>query len=126
MIQAIRIEHTDGIGMFRQCDLDYIKRKHSLYCFRNTRKYARDIINRHCNFNTLYEDFYNATENHFCAYKSIDHIQQWITKKELSYLFKKGYSVYLLELSEVVEGEDQYAFLKEWIINKTDISSLFK
>lgn len=112
--QIVRVEHTDGIGMFtgddRSHTVDYI---------------CPEIYTRHAKFKTPREEGLKREKDEFCAYKSIDHIQQWIMKDEFHILFENNYKVYLIEVSNFREGKDNVLFKKQDIINKTDISQLF-
>lgn len=113
--QIVRVEHTDGTGMFK----DAFHRRHSV---QNILPYLNE---RHQRFNNPAEDGLGRTDTDFCAYKSIEHIQKWIMPDEFKVLFENGYSVYLLEVSEYQEGRDNILFKKENVVSKKDISQLF-
>lgn len=127
MIQAVRIEHSDGQGMFGEWFIhengDETPREHS-----TVGKFLPEVLYRHNGFNTPYEDFGYKFEHgqHFCAYKSIDQLQQWIYPNEMKIIIDRGYCVYLLELEDVLVGRDQICYKKSDIISKQDITSLFK
>ena len=129
MIQAIRIEHTDGVGMFIARNRDGSLRDQSVlsgyYNAETDYSIKRSIWERHDQFPALYLDIKNATGDHFCAYKSIDQLKEWLTTEEIVYLKSLGYSVYLLELETALIGEYQIAYKKTDIITKQDITQLF-
>lgn len=117
--QLVRIEHEDGLGIFRAQTIDGKERGHYVA------NHNYSIILRHHNFNTPREDKLDFTDEHFCGYKSIDQLQQWIMKDEFELLFKLGYSIFLIEVSDCQIGRDQIIFRKEDIIRKTNINQLF-
>lgn len=130
-MQAIRIEHEDGQGMFivEQCD--------ELGMEIGTRydkivgpEFLPTIRQRHTGVfkgpgrETFADQFISG--KHFFAYKSIEQLRQWVFPEEMIQLLDRGYKVYLLNLSEAIEGEMQIIYMKKDIISKQDISSLFK
>lgn len=120
--QLVRIEHEDGIGMFQTHNRfkDGERREHFIM------HHKRAIGERHEEFNTPWQDGLPFIPGeHFCAYKSIDQLQQWVMKDEFELLFKLGYSVYLIEVSDCQIGKDQIIFRKEDIVSKTNINQLF-
>ena len=130
-MQLIRIEHTDGYGMF----ISYFCNKRGTISYKESRKHVVDKIcfelyYRHNKFNNPHEDISGRKKfkqgQHFCGYKTIEQLQQWIFPEEFKTLFKHGYDVYLIEVSECLEGEHQICYKKEHIIKKENISSLFK
>ena len=121
-IQIIRIEHTDGIGMFTDFTDDY---KERMQCVWNI---LPELSNRHKNFNTPEEDNLNLDKNFkdwYCAYKSIEQLQEWVLKDEFKTLFDYGYKVLLIECTNYQIGKDQVIYTKESIKTSKDISSLF-
>jgi len=126
MVQIIRVEHKDGIGMF----MNISSRKHSLGHQSGLNNLtAKTLWDRHDNFNDPSKDKLDLNKDcleWFCAYKSINQIQQWIMKDEFDFLFSLGYKVFLLEVDNYQIGQHQIVFTKKSILNKKDISSLFK
>lgn len=61
----------------------------------------------------------------FCAYKTIEQVQQWLRKEEIQYFISIGFRVLLLTVNEYQLGEYQVIFTKESIESKEDITSLF-
>lgn len=122
-MQAIRIEHSDGEGLWRanggnifQCIIDKAKCHDSLYFrHKNSPSPATD--------GELSVKF--RAGKHFCAFKSIEQLQQWVIPEEMKEIIQLGFRVYLLELSECIEGEYQIGYDKACIIKKEDITSLF-
>jgi len=119
--QIIRVEHTDGAGMF-------VSYYHDLINYRTYKvsEICWPIAERHNSFNNPKEDGLIIEDDDFCAYKSIEYIQEWIKPEEFQVLFDNDYSVYLIEVSDCQIGRDNVLFKKKDIISKTDISSLFK
>lgn len=126
MQQIIRIEHTDGIGMFRLCDLNYDYRPHSIYNLRDIETWAEELSQQHERFEILPIDIPDSSDEHFCAYKTIEQLQEWCTNEQIRQLIKAGYSVYLIEVSDCLEGKYQIAYKISDIISKTNMNSLFE
>lgn len=128
-INAIRIEHENGWGIFRYDQKnDYQRVIHSID-FQET--YMR-ICDRHCRFKTRSADFPKNYENessldqYYCAYKTLDQLREWVLTREIQVLIKNGFTVYLYELNECLYGEDQLFFKLENVIDKRNINSLFE
>lgn len=116
--QIIRIEHpVDGIGLFQsnQITLSWT--------------HLSSILYRHQKFNNPSMNGLDIEEDYlewFCAYKSVEQVQEWILKDEMTSLCNDyGFIVYLLEVNQYQEGRDQIIFTKESIISKKDITELF-
>jgi len=125
-IQIIRIEHTDGIGMFREYtdeySNDYEKRMHNVFYI------LPQLADRHENFNSPSQeclDLYKNNKVYYCAYKSIEQLQKWILNNEFITLFDNDYKVLLIECTDYQIGYDQVIYTKESIKTSKDISSLF-
>jgi hypothetical protein len=124
MKTIIRIEHpTDGKGIWRskkdvECDINYI----------DTLSNFNEFLDKHRNFYTPYREPLikdEFTDNHYCAFKSVEQLQQWITTDELKEFISFGFKVYTLDVQEWLEGEYQICYLKEDIIDTKDITELF-
>lgn len=116
-MQAIRIEHSDGNGLWRSNN----KSVYELNCMNS-------IIERHRKFpNPTWEgDVKGFIEGvHYCAFKSVEQLQQWIFPDEIREILDNGFKVYLLDLSEGLEGNYQIAYQKQHITQQKDISELF-
>lgn len=129
-MQVIRIEHR--------------RDKHGI--FNPTNKYNRyemgldgteDACERHTKFMAPYRDksVIDSTKTldltkdgkeWFCAFKSIEQLQQWLTLKEINILLNNYFNVYILSVDEFQEGEFQVIYTKESIKSKKVINSLFK
>lgn len=119
MQQIVRIEHSDGWGIFRTqggrpnvSDLG-----------------MDDLVRRHCNdFPTPYQESGGKSleRNQFCAFKTIEQVQQWIMPDEMRLLLSHDFKVYLLEVSQCITYQHQCVYEKEDIIEQKDISNLFK
>lgn len=123
--QIIRVEHSDGFGMFMGALYDnngiYISdrdHKVSIIC--------PSISNKHQLFNSPFEDGLDINNDDFCAYKDTIELRRWIRQQEFSILFDNDYKVYQIEVSHWQEGRDNVLFKKEHIISKIDISNQFK
>lgn len=113
---VIRLERR-GRGIFRPTNKSIYK----------SAVFKRVII-RHGNFNTPFLDGLNMgldAKEWFCAYKSVEQLQEWLELDEIKYFITKGFKVLMLEVSEFQVGRDQIIFTKEGIISSKDISSLF-
>ena len=64
-------------------------------------------------------------KDEFCSFKSVEQIQQWFTKEELTYLHSKGFRILMIDVNFVREGEYQILFKKEFINSVKDVSELF-
>lgn len=124
MKTIIRIEHKSGHGIFRAVNRlgNYI-----IDTKKNESKFKL-LCRRHWNFPTPSRDskinrFINPEE--FCAFKSIEQVQQWITKDEIIALTKLDFKVLMLDVSECIEGEYQIIYEKKNILQSKDITNLF-
>jgi len=111
----LRVEYTDGWGIFRSQAWRQLSN-------------SEDFINRHKEFPTPQYDAYIDREpdtDEFCAFKSIEQFQQWVTPTEIKELIKEGCKVLLLDVSAWVTGEFQMLYRKENIVQSKDISELF-
>lgn len=122
MTTIIRIEHKSGKGIFTtkvNRRGNYLDEKY---------KWANELIERHDKFPAPYEDILinrNIKEDEFCAFKSIEQLQEWITKDEIKRLSKHNFKVLLIDVSECVIGEYQILYKKTDIIQSKDITNLF-
>lgn len=117
-ITAIRCENIeDGCGMFTSYDQFDNGRTFNPYVEELT-----DLSIRHNQFHTPFEDGFKHTNNHFCAYHSIEQFKTWVFHEELQYLVSVGFRVYELTLSECFVGRDNIVFKKEYILTKIDIT----
>ena len=121
MRTVLRVEHFDGWGMF-------ISYKGDMHRQNVGALGLSEINERHSNFNTPDEDMLNAYKDDkewFCAYKSVEQLQKWLTPQEIEILSKNGYKVLMLDVEEYQEGRDQVIFTKESIISSKDVTKLF-
>lgn len=129
--QAVRVEYSNGIGIYCQTG-DGGKSVGRYHTNEDglMEIFLESVSDRHRRMLNLRADFeWESTAYqylHFCAYKSVEQLQEWITPDEMQVLIANGYKVYLLELSECYEGRDQIAFQKSNVKQKTDITNLFK
>lgn len=122
-MQAIRIEYSDGKGLWRA------DAGNMFWCIIEKAKCEPELQKRHSNFPSPAIDGELSVKFrpgiHFCAFKSIEQLQQWVLSEEMKEIIQLGFRVYLLELSEWLEGEYQIAYDKKFIAKKEDITSLF-
>ena len=121
MRTIIRIEHSSGYGIYRATDKvgnDIVKIDDPIF---------KELITRHYDFPTPILDvglrFINSSE--FCAFKSVEQLQQWITKEEIQELSKLDFKVLMLDVSAYREGKYQILYQKKDIIQSKDITNLF-
>jgi len=122
MTTIIRIEHKSGKGIFRA----RINRRGD--CLDDKFKWADKLFDRHSDFPTPYRDSLinrPIEEDEFCAFKSIEQLQEWITKDEIKKLSKHNFKVLIIDVSECIVGEYQILYKKTDIIQSGDITSLF-
>ena len=133
--KIVRVEHTDGYGMFRAnraIDSDrYVLGKTSET--ENMLKLHEELpapfkdagINGGKYINTdVFDD--KIMKGRFCAYKNLECFYQWIIKEELKFLLTNhDFKVLLIEVKDYLEGDYQVLFSKEDIVHVEDITSLF-
>lgn len=123
MKTIVRIEHPfDGWGLWRSGPNDVVAFIDSAKCY-------SDLMERHRKFpNPTYQRDIEGfiPKEHFCAFKSIDQLQEWILPEEMKEIISLGFKVLLLDVSECLEGEYQIAFKKEHIVQSKDITEIFK
>lgn len=128
-IEVIRVEnpHT-GTGLFgwdgngRTFNLPTID------------KVILDSYSRHNNMVTL-ASYYNVLNGSiklrknikrmrhlYCAYKSMDHTQIYLSTEDMIKLIRVGYKIFKIKLKKAYEVPDQIFFTKRSIIEKQDIS----
>lgn len=121
MTTIIRIEHTDGWGIFRA---PWVASKRSRPCIDTLCPQACD---RHLGFHTPTDDGYPInSDDYFCAYKTLDDMKRWLNSDEIRILLENGFKVFLLEVSDCFLGVDNAIFKKQDILLKKDISDLFR
>lgn len=123
MRTIIRIEHsTQGLGIWQAENEDCVS-----LC--NSFSFYSEFSKKHNDFPTPREDnMINRVikGDEFCAFKSIEQLQQWIEKDWWSEIFDKGFKVLMIDVITCVEGEYQILYKKEDILQTKDISSLFE
>jgi hypothetical protein len=116
----IRIEHEDGYGMSRR--KDWASDKYTIGDSWET----IGMLKLHQLMPVIHEDIAGFDSTMFCAFSSMESFYKFIITDELKFLINKGYSVYAIESSFVLEGDYQVAYKKESIISKKDITDLFR
>lgn len=121
MRTIIRVEHpNDGKGLFQAYMSERLERKYKIF---------NNLIDRHQKFPAPVSDskiHRHIQPNEYCAFKSVEQLQQWINKREIKHLIHHGFRVLMLDVSEHVEGEYQILYKKENILQSKDITSLFQ
>lgn len=122
MKTIIRIEHSCGNGIWKAL---YSRFDNICYSF----SFYNNFKEKHASFPTPYFDkgINRMMEiDEYCAFKSIEQLQQWIEKEWWIEIFKAGFKVFMLDVTSYVEGEYQILYKKKNILQSKDISSLFK
>ena len=120
MTTILRVEHhKSGNGILRSRDKN---RK-----YYSNRPRLRSLIYRHGDFPNPFNDRLLGDVNilEFCAFKSIDQFQEWVTKGEIKILISFGFKIYLIDVSEARIGEYQVLYKKENILQSKDITNMF-
>ena len=135
MRTLIRIEYPKtGGGLFRAQERitreDILNgsdaREGSYYDLIDNSRFDPDIYERHYSMTVASRDcpgFNSGT--HYCAYRSLDELSRWMENEWIKDVIEVGFRVYMIEVSECIEGQDQAAFQLCHIISKKDISELF-
>ncbi len=113
-MNAIRIEHpVDGLGLWMSKRISYYD--------------MRVLDKRHMKYPTAKEEFETKFDEHihYCAYKSISQVHEWIKPLDFEPIKDAGFQIWLLDLSECLVGNFQIVFEKKHIITRKNISSLF-
>jgi hypothetical protein len=120
MTTIIRVEHSDGWGMFRY-NYDLAKR----YVLGDT-KDTEKMHELHLNRNTPFCDGIRMESDMFCAFDSLDTFNALVIPKELKWLLNnKDFKVLMLDVTDVISGKHQVCYKKEDVLQTKDISSLF-
>lgn len=128
-IKIVRLERN-GIGVFRHRDPEIYK--HPIACETYERHngggFPLPEYDRIENNSAMDEDYLSINKDNkewFCAYKTVEQLQDWIYKEEIQYFASVGFKVILLKVSDYQIGEKQVLFTKESIKSQEDITSLF-
>lgn len=123
MKRVIRIEHPgDNCGIWRSNGKKGCrKRLHLKFSF------IDDLGKKHNRFPTPAEDFIvGFNRDYFCSFKSLPQMKKWIKMEWLDEMIKFGFRVYMIDVSEYIEGRYQICFMKKHIVKKEDITSIFQ
>ena len=118
-METLQIVHLEknGIGIFQTRDpLIY-----------ETATYNR-YVDRHKYFPVPFMEDLNLNKGEsewFCAYITVQVMQQWLADRDIQFLIRRGFKVLLLTVSDFQKGEKQAVYTKESIINQEDITSIF-
>ena len=117
-VTIVRIEHKSGIGIWQS----------GVYRELSNRI---EFCDRHDEFPLPYEEtprLYTELDKKewFCAFKTIEQMNEWVTQTEMKEFIDLECSVIVLDVSEWQEGKHQILYTKESIISQRDISDLFK
>lgn len=121
MKTVIRIEHpSDGKGIWRS-------KGNNEKAIWEDFSFINELESKHEDFPTPYaEKLLTFTDSsYFCAFKSIEQINQWIEKEWWKEIISFGFKIYMIDLSEYLEGEYQICYQKQYILQQKDITSLF-
>ena len=126
MKSIIRIEHVSGNGLWRAKDS-------CGRCVSDEFTFIDELRCKHYDFPTPFEDtnidtsitFYNIKSDEFCAFKSVEQIQQWIEKEWFIEIIKHDFKILLIDVSECIELKHQIIYKKEHVLQVKNISNLF-
>ena len=122
-MEIVRIEHIEtGVGIFRSRDKNQNNHGTEL-----PNGLFNDILNRFNNFPSPYNDgaLGYVDYDEYCAFKTVNQLNKWITKDEIKEFFKIGFRVYLLTVDRCKVGDKQVIYKKDHVMNKKDITDLF-
>lgn len=121
MVTIIRVEHQNGLGMFRY--------KGGGRGELNQNIILGDMYFRHgSSFPTPYKenlDIELGGMKWFCAFKSLDQFEKWVTRGEARELINNGFKILMLKTNQYQVGKYQIIYTKEGVVETTDISPLF-
>lgn len=119
MKTVIRIEHPyDGNGLWRSVNSDGDTVIDDISFF-------FELSLKHNDLPVPQDDNLTMTSSHYCAFKSIEQIQQWIENNWWKEIIDLGFRVLMIDVSEYQEGNHQIIFKKEHILQSKDITELF-
>jgi hypothetical protein len=135
MQTLIRIEDPkSGIGLFQAVGIytkedvlnDSSRREGDWYGMSALSQYDQDIWARHQQMVVaIYACRGFKIGRHYCAYRSLDELKSWMEDEWIKDVIRIGFRVYMIEVSECLNGSQQAAFELRHIISKKDISELF-
>jgi hypothetical protein len=118
MKTIVRIEHISVEGIFHSASVNRLSNI-SEFCDRHARFPTPNRENPKLDMGLKGKEW-------FCAFKSIEQMNEWVTPIEIKELLGLGCKVLVLDVTEYQEGEYQIIFTKDSIKNSKDISDLFK
>ena len=119
MKTIIRIEHNEGYGLWHSINKDTDE------CYFWEFTFTRELRFKHQNFPSPSEEGLSLNIDQYCAFKSIEQIQEWIEPEWFKEIIECGFKIWMIDVDDWVEGAYQILFRKEDIISKKDITSLF-
>lgn len=120
MKTIIRIEHECGNGLWMAVN----KNNYTVIC--KGFSFYNELYGKHSRFPVPRLDgLLNIQDDEYCAFKSIEQIQQWIEKDWFKEIVEFGFKIWMIDVSVWREGEYQVLFKKKDIVSKKDISELF-
>jgi hypothetical protein len=123
-IQILRVENSEGIGMFMSNTFDAYDvipgscERH----FQNPWMCTSIPFPRPCNDNL---NIYLDDKEWFCAFLSLEQFNTLIYPDEVKKLIEVGYTIKLLTVTEYQKGGHQVLYTKESILDSRDLNSLF-
>lgn len=119
MTTIIRIEHPySGWGLFKAYD----ENGNDIV---DNFEWYEDLCVKHCDFPTPCADIGKRQYDEFCAFKTVEQLQEWVKANWLKDLIQVGFKVLMLDVSACRVGEYQILYKKKDILQTKDISSLF-
>lgn len=123
MTKAIRIEYSDGYGLFFKKIWD---KQGNIIANRDVyaEKDFHELWVKHNDFFPQpHEEFLHVTKDlkeYFCAFKSINDLLFWIKPNQLNEIINAGFKIYELDVTDYQIGGYQIIYTKESIVNQID------
>lgn len=119
MHTIIRIEHSDGCGMFRSNEETGYR-----YTIGDSKETERMFLIHGARKSPFGEGF-KFRDDMYCAFDSLETFNELVEPEEVQFLLTKDFKVLMIDVSEMLKGVDQVCYKKEHILQTKDISSLF-
>lgn len=124
-MKVIRIEYSDGNGIFRARNSNKNKVIEALPNYKEFVEFHKKFPNP-LNSNEsveLYENFIPLY--HFCAFKDRAQMNNWLSAEHLQNVLKLGFKIYEIDVKTALMGNHQVAYKKRDIVNIIDITNEF-
>jgi len=117
MKTIIRIQHETGNGLWRtMIEGDFLCTSLSFH---------DELSEKHEDFPTPAQENHFLKKEEFCAFKSIEQLQEWIKPNWFKEIMDLGFRILMIEVSEAITLTYQVMYEKQNITKISDISKLF-